>query len=149
MKHLCRITGQLCGHLFKSPSWLRASPESERSAFIADSSSVPIRDIEALVELHTEDCEVGHVSVSRSFRGHEGMREFWTSYHSTFDEMRSEFRNVFVTEEGAALERTTEGTSNVDAVSYSGVSILEIEGRKVHRFMANFDTRQLAPQVVD
>jgi ketosteroid isomerase-like protein len=62
------------------------------------------RDVEALVEIHTEDCEVGNVSVPESFRGHDGLRELWTSYHSTFGEMRSEFRNVIAIEEGAALE---------------------------------------------
>ncbi len=106
-------------------------------------------DAEALVEIHTEDCEVGNVSVPGTFRGHEGLRELWTSYRSTFGEMRSEFRNVFATEEGAALEWTTQGTSKGDSVSYDGVSILEVEGGKVRRFMAYFDTRDLAPQVVD
>jgi limonene-1,2-epoxide hydrolase len=107
------------------------------------------REVEALVEIHTEDCEVGNVAVSETFRGHDGLREFWTSYRSTFGEMRSEFRNIFVTEEGAALEWTTEGTSNGDSVSYAGVSILEVEGGKVRRFMAYFDPRALTPQVVD
>jgi SnoaL-like domain len=55
-------------------------------------------DVEALVELHTGDCEVGNVSVPGIFRGHEGLREFWRRYRSTFGEMRSEFRNVFATE---------------------------------------------------
>ncbi len=104
------------------------------------------RDVEPLVEIQTEDCEVGNVSVPESFRGHDGLREFWTSYHSTFGEMRSEFRNVFATEEGAALEWTTQGTSNGDSVSYDGVSILEIEGDKVRRFMAYFDTHDLTPR---
>jgi predicted ester cyclase len=107
------------------------------------------REVEALVEIHTEDCEVGNIAVSETFRGHDGLREFWTSYRSTFGEMRSEFRNVFVTEEGAALEWTTEGTSNGDSVSYAGVSILEVEDGKVRRFMAYFDPRALTPQVVD
>jgi ketosteroid isomerase-like protein len=107
------------------------------------------RDVEALVEIHTEDCEVGNVSVPQTFRGHEGLREFWTEYRKTFGEMKSSFRNVFATEEGAALEWTTEGTSNGDTVTYDGVSILEIEGDKVSRFMAYFDTRDLTPQVVD
>jgi ketosteroid isomerase-like protein len=106
-------------------------------------------DVGAMVEIHTEDCEVGNVSVSGTFRGHEGLREFWTNYRSTFGEMRSEFRNVFATEKGAALVRTTQGNSNGDSGSYDGVSILEIEGGKVRRFMAYFDTRDLAPQVVD
>src|ERR687893_1681020 len=107
------------------------------------------RDVEALVEIHTEDCEVGNVSVPEAFKGHDGLREFWTEYRKTFGEMRSTFRNVFATGEGAALEWTTEGTSNGDAVSYDGVSILEIEGGKVSRFMAYFDTRRLTRQVVD
>ena len=106
-------------------------------------------NVELLVEIHTEDCEAGNVSVPGTFRGDEGLREFWRSYRSTFGEMRSEFRNVFATEDGAALEWTTTGTSNGDSVSYDGVSILEIEGDKVRRFMAYFDTRDLAPQVVD
>ena len=107
------------------------------------------RNVEALVEIHTEDCEVGNASVRGTFRGHQGLREFWTSYRSTFGEMRSEFRNVIATEEGAALEWTTQGTSNGDSVSYTGVSILEIKGDKIRRFMAYFDTRDLTPQVVD
>ena|SRR5687768_17627597 len=106
-------------------------------------------DIQALVEIHTDDCEVGNVSVSETFRGHEGLREFWTSYRSTFGEMKSEFRNVFATEEGAALEWTTKGTSNWDSFTYAGVSILEIEGGKVRRFMAYFDPRDVTPQIVD
>jgi hypothetical protein len=60
--------------------------------------------------------------------------------------MKSTFRNVFATEEGAALEWTTEGTPNGDTVFYDGVSILEIEGGKVRRFMAYFDTRDLTPK---
>ena len=106
-------------------------------------------DVEALVEIHTEDCEVGNVAVSQTFRGHDGLREFWTNYRKTFGEMKSTFRNIFATEEGAALEWTTEGTSNGEDVSYDGVSILEIEDGKVRRFMAYFDTRDLTPQVVD
>jgi steroid delta-isomerase-like uncharacterized protein len=107
------------------------------------------RDVETLVGIHAEDCEVGNVAVSETFRGHEGLREFWIEYRKTFDEMKSTFRNVFATEEGAALEWTTEGTSNGDSVSYDGVSILEIEDGKVRRFMAYFDPRALTPQIVD
>ena len=109
----------------------------------------PEEDVEALVAIHTDDCDVSNVSLPGTFRGHERLREFWTSYRSTFGEMRSEFRNVFASEEGAALEWTTQGTSNGEDASYDGVSILEIEGGKVRRFMAYFDTRDLAPQVVD
>jgi ketosteroid isomerase-like protein len=105
--------------------------------------------VEALVEIHAEDCEVGNVSVSKTFRGHDGLREFWTEYRKTFGEMKSTFRNVFATGEEEALEWTTEGTSDGDSVSYDGVSILEVEGGKIRRFMAYFDSRRLTPQVAD
>jgi hypothetical protein len=107
------------------------------------------RDVEPLVEIHTEDCEVGNVSVPQAFEGHEGLREFWSGYRKTFGEMKSTFRNVFATEDRAALEWTTEGTSDGDQVSYDGVSILEIEGGKVRRFKAYIDPRDLTRQVVD
>ena len=107
------------------------------------------RDVEALVEIHTEDCDVGNVAVSTTFSGHEGLREFWTGYRDTFGEMKSEFRNIFADDEGrAALEWTTQGTSDGNTVSYDGVSILEIQGDKVSRFRAYFDPRRLTEQLV-
>jgi len=42
------------------------------------------RDVDALVEIHTEDCDVGNVAVPKTFSGHEGLREFWTGYRDTF-----------------------------------------------------------------
>jgi hypothetical protein len=108
------------------------------------------RDVEPLAALHTEDCKVGNVSVPRTFEGIDGLKEFWTKYRETFGEMKSEFRNVFADDAGhAALEWTTTGTSNGDSVEYDGVSILEIEGDKVKRFMAYFDPRSLTEQVVN
>ena len=108
------------------------------------------RDVEGLVEIHTEDCDVGNVAVPKTFSGHEGLREFWTGYRDTFGEMRSEFRNVFADEAGhAALEWNTTGTANGNEVSYDGVSLLEIDGGKVNRFRAYFDPRSVSGQVVD
>jgi len=34
-------------------------------------------DVEPLIRVHTEDREVGNVSVSETFNGHDGLREFW------------------------------------------------------------------------
>ncbi|MBA2510820.1 MAG: nuclear transport factor 2 family protein [Rubrobacter sp.] len=108
------------------------------------------RDVEALVEIHTEDCDVGNVAVPKTFSGHDGLRQFWTSYRDTFGSMKSEFRNVFADDAGhAALEWTTSGDANGKDVSYDGVSLLEIEDGKVSRFRAYFDPRTVTEQVVD
>jgi steroid delta-isomerase-like uncharacterized protein len=108
------------------------------------------RDVEALVEIHAEDCDVGNVAVPRTFSGHDGLREFWTSYRDTFGSMKSEFRNVFADDAGhAALEWNTSGDANGKDVSYDGVSLLEIEDGKVSRFRAYFDPRTVTDQVVD
>ena len=107
------------------------------------------RDVEALVEVHAEDCDVGNVAVPRTFSGHDGLREFWTSYRDTFGSMKSEFRNVFADDAGhAALEWNTSGDANGKDVSYDGVSLLEIEDGKVTRFRAYFDPRTVTDQVV-
>ena len=108
------------------------------------------RDVEALVEIHTEDCDVANVAVPRTFSGHDGLREFWKGYRDTFGEMRSEFRNVFADDAGhAALEWNTSGKANGKKVSYDGVSLLEIEEGRVSRFRAYFDPRTVSTQVVD
>jgi ketosteroid isomerase-like protein len=106
-------------------------------------------DVEPMVEVHSEDCEVGNVAVPETFAGHDGAREFWTDYRRTFGEMRSSFRNTIVSGDKAALEWTTEGTENEKTVSYDGVSILEIEGDRVRRFRAYFNAADLSRQVVD
>lgn len=106
-------------------------------------------EVEALVEVHAEDCDVGNVAVPRTFSGHEGLREFWTSYRNTFGSMKSEFRNIFADGAGhAALEWNTRGDTNGRDVSYAGVSLLEIQDGKVSRFRAYFDPRSVTDQVV-
>ena len=79
------------------------------------------RDVEGLVRIHAEDCEVGNVSVSETFRGHEGLREFWTEYRKTFGEMKSSFRNVIATETASASN--TVSTPNRRATDPSGVAM--------------------------
>ena len=107
------------------------------------------RDVEALVEIHAQDCAVGNVAVPKTFSGHDGLREFWTGYRDTFGEMKSEFQNVFADDAGhAALEWNTSGKANGNDVSYDGVSVLEIEEGKITRFRAYFDPRSVSGQVV-
>ncbi|HWW75872.1 MAG TPA: nuclear transport factor 2 family protein [Pyrinomonadaceae bacterium] len=107
------------------------------------------RELETIVRLFAADAEVGNVVSPEKFRGPEGAREFWgAKYRDTFGEVRSTFRNVYATEDGAVLEWTTEGTANDGTpIKYDGVSILEIKGERITRFRAYFDAGQLGRQL--
>ncbi|HEX6626005.1 MAG TPA: nuclear transport factor 2 family protein [Pyrinomonadaceae bacterium] len=106
-------------------------------------------ELEPIVSLFAEECEVGNVVSPEKFRGREGAREFWgAKYRDTFGEVRSTFRNVFAAANRAALEWTTEGTaSDGRPVRYDGVSILETEGERITRFRAYFDAGALGRQL--
>lgn len=108
------------------------------------------RDLETIVSLFADDCEVGNVVSPEKFAGREGARRFWgAKYRDTFGEVRSTFRNVFAAEGRAALEWTTEGTSHEGApLSYDGVSILEFEGESIKRFRAYYDAGALGRQML-
>ena len=108
------------------------------------------RDLETISGLFAEESEIGNVVAPEKFRGREGAREFWGSkYRDTFGEVRSTFRNVFATEDRAALEWTTEGTAaDGTPLRYEGVSVLEIEGGRITRFCAYFDAGALGRQLI-
>jgi ketosteroid isomerase-like protein len=107
------------------------------------------RELETIVGLFAPDAEVGNVVSPEKFRGREGAREFWgAKYRDTFGEVRSTFRNVFATENRAALEWTTDGTAEDGTpVRYDGVSIIETDGEEIKRFCAYFDAGALGRQL--
>lgn len=106
------------------------------------------RELEPIVSLFADDCELGNIVTSEVFHGREGAREFWTSYRETFGRMESKFRNTIVTEGRAALEWVTDATGPDERpVAYEGVSILEVSGGRITRFKAYFDPARLGRQV--
>ena len=107
------------------------------------------RDLEKIVGVYADNCEVGNIVSPEKFLGHEGAREFWTKYRDTFGEVHSEFRNRIITDTRAALEWTTTGTTTGGApINYDGVSLLEIEGDRITRFRAYFNAGSLGQQIV-
>ena len=107
------------------------------------------RDVEALVALYADESEIGNIVAPEKFKGQAGAREFWTKYRDTFGEVHSEFRNIFATEDRAALEWHTTGTStNGEPVEYEGVTLLEIEGDRITRSRAYFNAGALGRQIV-
>ncbi|MGI8654238.1 MAG: nuclear transport factor 2 family protein [Pyrinomonadaceae bacterium] len=106
------------------------------------------RDLETITGVFAEDAEVGNIVAPEKFNGRGGAREFWTKYRDTFGEVHSTFRNIIVTDNSAALEWTTEGTTNGGApIKYEGVSVLETKEDAITRFRAYFDAGNLGRQV--
>lgn len=108
------------------------------------------RDVEPLVSLYAEESSIGNVVVLDRFHGPDGARQFWNEYRGTFDTAESQFRNVIASNDRAALEWTTQGSSFEGApLQYAGVTILEIEGGKVTRSSAYFNPGALGRQMED
>ena len=106
------------------------------------------KDAGPLAALYTQDAFVGNVLAPDRHQGPEGAKTFWTEYRGSFETAHSAFRNVIAGNGNAALEWTTEGTSISGAsFSYSGVTILEIDGEKVSRSSAYFDPSALGRQM--
>jgi len=103
------------------------------------------RDLETIVGLFSDDCEIGNVVTEDK---DIGVKEFWTSYRESFGEVKSNFRNEIISDDVTALEWTTRGTNgDGHKIEYSGVSILEIEDDKITRFHAYFDPNKLGKQM--
>lgn len=107
------------------------------------------RDVELIVALFADDCEVGTVAAPEKFRGIEGARQFWTNYRSAFKDVCSVFQNEVYFDNEAVFEWTTEGKSkNGRKIKYEGVSILKTKGEKITRFCAYFDPKILGRQII-
>jgi ketosteroid isomerase-like protein len=123
--------------------------QSRASAFIdALLHAESHRDIGPLVALFGPESELRNPTLPRPLRGREGAEELWTAYVATFREIRSEFRLILETEQGAALEWTSRGSApDGKEIVYEGVSILELENGSIRRFRAYFDPRSLGAQL--
>jgi ketosteroid isomerase-like protein len=102
-----------------------------------------------LVALFADDCTVQNVTLGDDFHGKDGARRFWTEDQSVFEQVRSQFRNVIVDGDRAALEWTRQGTGrDGGAVDYAGVSVLEFGDDGIVRFMGYFHPRELGRQAI-
>lgn len=104
---------------------------------------------DSIVALFADDSKIGNSTLTASFNGTDGARDFWTNYRKTFGEVKSTFKNKIISENASALEWTTTGTSeNGTDINYDGVSILESDGEKITRFFAYFNPNELGQQIV-
>lgn len=102
------------------------------------------RDLDTIVGLFADDSRIGNVVTKES----TDPKKFWETYRKSFDRVESKFKNKIFTENRAALEWTTTGTtSEGDEFEYEGVSILETENDEIRRFFAYFDPAKLGKQM--
>lgn len=105
-------------------------------------------ELDPLVALFADSCEVGNVVAPRTFEGKEGAHAFWRTYRETLGDVKSEFRNIIATDDRVVLEWSTTGANpEGKPIDYDGVSILEIEEDKIVRFWAYFDSAKLGQEI--
>lgn len=105
------------------------------------------RDPESLVALFGDDSELLNLALTEPLRGQDGARRFWTNYLSAFATIRSTFHHTTETDKTAVLEWISEGTmaTTGQPFNYRGVSVVEHDGEKVHRFRSYYDSAVFLP----
>ncbi len=106
------------------------------------------RDPEHLVRLFAEDADLHNLAIGD--QGKDGAHHFWQTYLDQFDDIRSEFSHLIEQDGQAALVWTSKGAlKGGRPIAYRGVSIVEHDGDKVHRFETVYDSaaflREKAP----
>jgi ketosteroid isomerase-like protein len=105
-------------------------------------------DVDAIVSLFSDRCDIGNAVSPKVFVGHDGAREFWTAYRSWFGRIHSSIHNVIDSGGRSAIEWSSTGTSATGHfVSYEGVSILDFDGGRISRFRAYFNPDALSRQM--
>lgn len=97
-------------------------------------------DVEQMVELFSDHCDVSNVVSPNVFFGRQGARDYWTIYRAWFGEVESSFHTVIPGNRRTAIEWSSRGTSATgQSIRYEGVTILEFEGARICRFRAYFN----------
>ena len=108
------------------------------------------KDTKPLTRLYSDDAVIGNVIAPDQFHGPDGAEKFWKEYRGIFESAKSEFRNIIIGSERAALEWTTDGTSlDGKPLHYTGVTLLEMESGKITRSCAYFNPGTLGRQMTD
>jgi ketosteroid isomerase-like protein len=105
------------------------------------------KNLEPLVALFSDDAELINLAMPDPLTGKEGAHQFWEKYLSVFNHIHSEFIHVVEDNNSAVLEWISKGTlSTSEQITYRGVSILEFNAGKVHRFRTYYDSAAFLPQ---
>lgn len=103
-------------------------------------------ELAPLLALFDPDAEALNLGRTEPARGVDQVESFWREYRSIFRTIRSDFTHVIEGKDGAVLEWISRGALvNGDPVEYKGVSVLETDGDRVHRFRTYYDSAVFLP----
>lgn len=101
-------------------------------------------DMDPMAELFTEGAEVRSIDGHGPRSGPEGIRELFTEYVKQFDELRTTFTQVTEGGSHAALEWSTDAVRpGGHAVTYTGVTIIDLDGGVVTGFRTCYDSAKI------
>ena len=102
------------------------------------------RDLDPMAALFTGGAEVRSIDGHGPRQGPDGIRALFDEYLRQFDEVRTTFTQVTEGERHAALEWTTEAVrAGGHGVTYTGVTIIDLDGDKVGGFRTVYDSAAL------
>jgi len=105
-------------------------------------------NIERMLDIFAEACEIGNALHPEQFHGKTGAQEYWKSYRTTFRERHSTIRNIVVGDDSIALEWTSHAIDGSGKeFHYDGVSVADVRGKEITRFRSYFDTKKLGERM--
>ncbi len=105
------------------------------------------RDPAALVALFGPDAELLNLALTEPMKGEEGARKFWANYLAAFEKIQSTFHHTTDAADTAVLEWVSEGViaATGQPFNYRGVSVVEHDGEKAHKFRTYYDSAVFLP----
>ncbi len=109
------------------------------------------RDLQPMAALFTDDAEVSSIDGHGTRRGPDGITALFEEYLRQFDEIRTTFTQVTEGESHAALEWSSDAVrAGGHPVTYTGVTVIDLDGDRVTGFRTVYDSAALmGPTVLD
>ena len=109
------------------------------------------RDLEPMGSLFTDEAPVSSIDGHGTRYGPDGITALFDEYLRQFDEVRTTFTQVTEGENHAALEWSTDAVrAGGHPVTYTGVTIIDLDGDRVTGFRTVYDSAALmGPTVLD
>ncbi len=99
-------------------------------------------DLQPMVQLYADDCEVRSPLVHDPLIGLEGVRRYWRQYLDNFQEIRSEFLSLHDGKTGAALEWISSAVAwDGTILEFAGATMLLSKDERITSMRVYFDPR--------